>query len=247
MSGEIRWQYHSQGLRTESGAEGLRWLVLAVLIIAAIGLALVATLAGEQTWHAAVLNLATELAGAAATYLLLQQLAGQRARKETLIAQAANDVRGVSIPAVEELRRRGWLTDGSLQGALLAYANLQGAYLSEADLERANLTHADLEGANLWWSRLEEANLQAANLRRVGLGDADLQGADLTGANLEGADLAFTRLQGAVVTAAQLAQAASLEGTVLPDGFRLSTREHVGSWQADFEEWRKNREKAGKR
>jgi len=46
-------------------------------------------------------------------------------------------VRDVAVPAADELRRRGWLTDGSLRGANLSRADLRGANLREANLSGA--------------------------------------------------------------------------------------------------------------
>jgi len=57
------------------------------------------------------------------------------ANKADLIAQMGSSVKDVAIAAVEELRRHGWLCDGSLQGAILSGANLEGAYLVMANTE----------------------------------------------------------------------------------------------------------------
>ena len=143
-----------QAWRTVSG---LQWRVLAVLLAVALASALVATLVGndKQTWQAALLNFGTELAGAVVTFIMLQLLVGGRARKEELIAQMGSDVRDVAVPAADELRRRGWLTDGSLIGA-----DLIGADLSGADLIWADLSGANLIGATVTLEQLE----QAANL-----------------------------------------------------------------------------------
>ncbi len=85
----------------------------------------------------------------------------------------------------------------------LQRANLNGSYLRNADLQQANLLQADLRGADL----------QRANLRKANLRDSDLRDADLTDANLSGADL-----KGAQVKTLQLALAASLQNSVMPDG-----------------------------
>ena len=39
-----------------------------------------------------------------------------------------------SLQAIEELRVRNWLSDGSLRGVAFCHAQLQGADLMEADL-----------------------------------------------------------------------------------------------------------------
>jgi hypothetical protein len=214
-----------------ASVEGFQWRVLLVLVVVAVALALVATVQGEQTWDAALLNLATELAGAAATYVLLQWVIGRRATKEELIAQMGSGVRDVAVPAADELRRRGWLTNGSLAGADLQLAQLQGANLLGANLERATLMAANLEQAFLYKANLEGAVLLSAHLERAELWDANLKGAELSHANLEQAS----------VSVGQLAQAKSLAGATLPDGTGLS----VEHWRAEFEEWRKKQEEQG--
>jgi uncharacterized protein YjbI with pentapeptide repeats len=171
------------------------------------------------------LNLATELAGALVTYILLQLVIGRReeeeVKKANLIAQMGSSVKDVAIAAAEELRRHGWLGDGSLRGAELYGADLRGARLNWADLQGAflsfaNLQGADLVGANLQRVLLYEANLQGADLRR-----ANLQEVSLTKANLQKAILAATGLQGAFLNEANLQgaflTAADLQETDLTD------------------------------
>jgi len=136
--------------------------VLAVLLAVAAASALVATLVGTQTWDAALLNFGTEMAGAVVTYGLLHRVIGGRERKEDLIAQMGSDVRDVAVHAANELRRHGWLTDGSLTGADLrkdglSEADLHEANLSRADLSRANLSEAILSGATVTPFRLAQA------------------------------------------------------------------------------------------
>jgi uncharacterized protein YjbI with pentapeptide repeats len=158
-----------------------------------------------------------------------------------LIAQMGSQVKDLAAAAVEELRREGWLDDGSLRAAHLTRANLEGATLSWANLERARLEEANLSGANLLGADLRRADLRRANLsgaeltvadlRGAILAEADLSGADLSGANLAEADLRWADLRGTglggaslvevQVTVEQLAQARSLEGATLPDGTRF--------------------------
>ena len=198
------------------GVPGLQWRVLAVLGLGAV--ALISTLLGTllddaQTWGGAVVNLGTEMAGAVVTYVLLQRVIGGRERKEDLIAQMGSDVRDVAVPAAAELRRRGWLTDGSLIRADLREADLSGADLSVANLSVANLSGADLSEADLSWAYLNSAFLWASDLSK-----ADLEGADLSGAFLRAADLSEANLKDATVTLEQLEQAANLEGAIMPNG-----------------------------
>lgn len=151
--------------------------ILYILAIAALITALpAAALSGD--WWGLLLNLGTELAGGAVTFVLLEQVLGTSRRKQDLIAQMGSRVNDVALHAVEELRRHGWLEDGSLRGANLFEANLSGASLDYADLSRAFLEKANLSQAYLFGANLEGASLWYANL----------DGANLTGARLPNGD-----------------------------------------------------------
>jgi hypothetical protein len=127
--------------------------------------------------------------------------------------QLTNRIKGPNnnsmLQAVEELRAKGWLTNGALERASLRRVFLQNANLQGANLRNSTLSQADLQGTNL-----SLANLQFARLRR-----ADLRGADMDKTNLHLADLFEANLYRARhLTAAQLAQARRLQGVIMPDG-----------------------------
>jgi uncharacterized protein YjbI with pentapeptide repeats len=183
------------------------------------------------------------LAGALVTFVLIDLILGARQRKEALITRMGSDVRDVTVSAVEDLRGEGWLTDGTLRGVDLMGAHLRGADLGFAQLERADLRFARLPQAVLAEAHLEGANLQDADLERAVLVETHLQRASLKFANLEGAVLVGANLTGASLERAtvpfeQLGQAASLAGTIPPDGTELSE----DNWHAEFEEWREKQE-----
>ena len=193
----------------------LRVGVLLILIVVALVSSLVALLWGNQEWDGLALNFGTEMAGALVTYGLLELVIRRReerearkeereAKKADLIAQMGSSVKDVAIAAAEELRRRGWLRDGSLTGATLARANLQGA----------NLGGANLQGTNLSVANLQRAILSGANLQGAFLVGASLQGATLARANLQGADLFMANLQGAMLLGANLREAVLNEVTL---------------------------------
>lgn len=111
----------------------------------------------------------------------------------------------------------------------LTGVNLTGVNLTRANLSEANLYTADLQRANLSEANLSEAVLVSADLTTANLGGATLHGAPMWYVTLVGADLARADLTGADLTRAdltnarhttpdQLAQAASLEGAIMPDG-----------------------------
>lgn len=113
------------------------------------------------------------------------------------------------LQAVEELRVRGWLQDGSLQGIPLLHVHMQGADLFEADLSKVDLHQAHLE-----WADLSNVNLKDAKLTRT-----NLQGANLDSANLEGADLFKANLiEARNLTDQQLSKAKRLYGATMPNG-----------------------------
>jgi hypothetical protein len=113
------------------------------------------------------------------------------------------------LEAVEGLRVRGWLHDGSLAGILLCHVHMENADLLGADLRNVDFHQAHLQGADL-----SQANLSGVKLTR-----ANLQGANMSQTNLAGADLFKANLTEAHnLTGAQLAQAKRLWGAVMPDG-----------------------------
>jgi uncharacterized protein YjbI with pentapeptide repeats len=115
----------------------------------------------------------------------------------------------VVLQAVEELRVRGWLGDGSLRGVALCQAQLQGC-----DLMGANMSTIDLHQAQLTWA--------GANFSK-----ADLTGADLYKANLRGANN---------LTDEQLKRVKRLWGATMPDGnpydgrFNLAGDLEIAHW-----------------
>jgi len=115
----------------------------------------------------------------------------------------------ISLQAVEELRVRGWLTDGSLSGVALCQAQLQDANLMESNLTNTDFHQACLDAADLRKARLNGTKFNRASLQGVNFDGADLTLADLYKANLRGA----TNL-----TEAQLAKANQLLGAIMPDG-----------------------------
>ncbi len=131
------------------------------------------------------------------------------------------------LEAIEELRVRGWLSDGSLSETVLCHAHMQGADLFGADLHgidfhQANLRGADLSRANLSGAKLSRANLQNANLSETDFGNADLFKANLAGAcNLQDK---------------QLARAKRLLGAIMPDGKTYDGRFNL-TGDLDFARW----------
>jgi hypothetical protein len=185
-------------------------------------------------------NISTEFASIAITVLIIDGLNRRRdartaeeGERSQLMRQLGSNINDVARRAAEELRARGWLTDGTLQGADLRVAHLEEAKLWDADLQGVNLQWAKLKKANLNGSVLAGATLTQANLQAAKLRGADLRGANLFEAKLyranfhdallNQADLRGTHLEGAYLVNADLREA-RLEGAIvdeltkLPDG-----------------------------
>ena len=131
------------------------------------------------------------------------------------------------LQAIEDLRVRGWLQDGSLKNIPLCHAQMQdadllGADLTNVDLHQAHLEHADLSQANLTGARLSRANLQSANFSQTILVNVDLFKADLQNAHN--------------LTGAQLTQAKRLWGAIMPDGTTYDGRFNLAG-DIDFAKW----------
>jgi uncharacterized protein YjbI with pentapeptide repeats len=216
------WQQLDPLVRLRAGI--VTALLVVGLAVTMIGVAL------NGDWPGLWLNLGSGLFGTGLTFLLIDQLLGQRERqadeeratassKADLIARLGSNVRSFAVAAAEELRRHGWLIDGSLHGVSLMTADLQGAPLSHAQLTRVNLSDANLQQADLGRAVLTEASLDGANLHDAYLLAIDLQRASLIRATLSGADLREANLQQAELVMADLRQArltrADLRGTVL--------------------------------
>jgi hypothetical protein len=118
-------------------------------------------------------SLAQEVAGGlvlSTLLLVLVTIPEQRAAKDELKTRLIRELRssdnGTALLAADELQERGWLYNGTLEGARLWNANLQGARLWDAHLEEAELVNA----------YLGEAKLVNANLQGAKLWDAHLEG-----------------------------------------------------------------------
>ncbi|PJF44443.1 MAG: hypothetical protein CUN55_03980 [Phototrophicales bacterium] len=112
--------------------------------------------------------------------------------------------------ALAEARERGWLQDGTFNGALIYGAKWQGADLRDAQLQKATLSGvvlqgADLTNADLCGAEMIDSDWREAKARRVKmigvdaiaakLSAVDFTDADLSGAALGNATLSFTRFQ----------------------------------------------------
>jgi uncharacterized protein YjbI with pentapeptide repeats len=186
-------------------------------------------------------NVSVDCLSIAFAILVIDRLNEGRAEKE-LKAQLIREMRGsdygFSLRALEELRARGWLRDGSMWRADLNSANLQNADLQRADLQNCRLNHANLQGAVLHAANLQEAGIRAANLYGADLTRANLQRVNFTGTNLEntylreancsnvifmsvslkGADMTKANLSGSILRQHHFITLHGLQGARMPSG-----------------------------
>ena len=113
------------------------------------------------------------------------------------------------LQAVDELRKHGWLEDGTLDGLELRHAHLETANLSDASLQRVNLSMADMRWTDLCGADLRGAQLNSANLYRANMAEVDLDGVNLIRANLQSVRN---------LTDNELVRARSMFGATMPDG-----------------------------
>lgn len=192
-------------MRNESSR--LRLLILTVLIV--IGIVASAWALGRTgDWEGLALNMGSELVGAAFTFLLLDLILARREQRETeqaqitqqradLLGRMSSEVNNVARAAADEVRRRGWLTNGTLEGVELRRADLSNADLSSSRLQKANLHRAKLNDADLREADLSDTDLSGAWLQKARLWDANLTGTNLWQARLHNADLRRARLNDA--------------------------------------------------
>ena len=183
-------QVRSSDLKRDLGEH--RWLYALGTVSALTGLTLVLRVGGD--WG----NIGGELLGISITVIVIAFLNRQAERKRTkrdLVFRMGSPVRDIAITAVQELKRRGMLDDGSLKQAWLRGANLEGANLPYANLAGADLRLANLRAVRFWTVvRAEQGDDRWWMIGGSNLEKADLRGADLTGAELRLANLTDAKL-----------------------------------------------------
>lgn len=127
---------------------------------------------------------------------------------QALIQRLRSKHHGTINDALNEARQRGWLHDGSLDGALiygakwqgqdLRGAKLRGATLSGVVLQNANLTDADFSNSEMidsdWrGAKAHRGRFVGVDAIAAKLSTADFTDADLSGVTLGNATLSFTK------------------------------------------------------
>ena len=128
----------------------------------------------------------------------------RREERKRLLGQFGSESNAFALDATRQLRKKGWITDGRLNGVDLVHAQLQNANLNKSVLQEVNFSYSNLAGASFVEADLRGSNLTATDFnnavcrwtdfRNTNLRWANLEGAVLDGANFEGADLRFAKL-----------------------------------------------------
>lgn len=144
----------------------------------------------------------------------LEALKERRALQEGTLTEA--NLAGANLP-------HGTFARGQLNGVDFSNGQLQNAYFYDAQLQQASFANADLRDANFRAAQLahgtfEGATLLNANFSRAMLIGAILRNADLRKANFWRTDLRGADLQGARLDEASLIDVVADETTILPDG-----------------------------
>lgn len=162
----------------------------------------------------------------------------ERRDKERFVRQMANPDNGLAIVAVQEMRARRWIEDGTLEKAVLTGANLRGAELEGANLREADLRSAVLEGCSLDGACLDGADLGNAVLKDAKLVGATLRGANLYEADITLANLSWADLQGTLcLTEQQLSTAQILWAATMEDGNIYDGHLHLSGDKAEAHRW----------
>ncbi|MBZ0281657.1 MAG: pentapeptide repeat-containing protein [Anaerolineae bacterium] len=174
------------------GNRGVVIILVGIAVLSAVFSALMRGGLDKNWWADVSQGLVTEMAGAVATFWLINLIfEGRRQReqktetvgehKAALIRKMRSSIKEDVIRAVEELSENGWLHDGSLREQNLEYVDLRDVNLWRANLQEANLRFTNLQKVHLELANLRGANMALAQLQGASLVDADLQGAHLAG------------------------------------------------------------------
>lgn len=228
-----------------SSAARLRTIFVGGSLLLGTGVALVALVLGE-TVTGFLLNLGTELIGAALLYIILDVVIGrveaveseqqaEQARQQQLREEMSSRVPDVAKRAAEQLRQSDAWFDGSLRGirldrsdfsgANLAYASMREAQVSEVNFTETILTRVDFkestfESCNFKRAQLTGTFFRRSQMPRCNFSQAKCQDADFRGCILRHTDFSRALALGADFRGADLS-GATLRGMEISDKTRF--------------------------
>ncbi len=128
-------------------------ILIIILAIALISGVISAYEDGIFNWRSLLGNLSTELMGGVITFVLIDRLISRNeddtTTRNSLIGRLENHESGLVQAAVQELRQRGWLQDGSLYGWFLKRANFEGIDLRDARMNGLGIYRCHLKDARI--------------------------------------------------------------------------------------------------
>jgi len=155
------------------------------------------------------LDITTSLLTISLTILVIDHLNNKRAmaiEKRKLVQGLRSTSRGILESALEDLRVKNWLEDGSLSGI-----NLNGVVLSDLDLRHANLDSANFMNGTLNNVNFEFAILANANLRWVSSNRCNFNRTSLLGAKLSSGQFTLCSFSPASLSELSIAGAEFIE------------------------------------
>ena len=184
---------------TNKGSQWIQWIAIGLLLSGLLLLVAGLIIAPPKTFKEFVTIHHPEWLGLFANGLLLLLFIFiiKKQEKERLLNQLGSTSNAFALDAARQIKRKGWLNDGSTTGRDFSQSNLKGVDLRESNLQECNFSNANLREAKLFGAKLQNANLMAANLKEAELRNAQFNGANLRWANLENAILAGADLRGA--------------------------------------------------
>jgi hypothetical protein len=222
-----------------------RWLlIVAGWLLGMVTLPLLERVTGDLS--TLMNDLVPETVGILFTVLILNRLATNRQQhneKEDLIREMGSYSTPIALRAVEALRARGWLEDGSLIGRNFKEAELERANLQRAVLNRTSFVGANLRDTKTYHVQMKNvqmcdsdlrfgrfnvsdfssstmcsmdargARFRACNFESAYLHESDFESCDFDGSNMKGTNLSNTNLEGAIFENVTFD-----EKTLMPDG-----------------------------
>lgn len=165
-------------------------------------------------------NIVTDLFSVALTVFIIDtmyRLRSDNERKKVLVSKLGSKNNAVASEALRELDARGWLSDGTLEGAFLLSANLDGNSLTGANLKRVTLSYASMRDTSFFETDLRGAFLDNANFEGASFSQHAI-GPHYAEADLTGAGMSHSNLKDAKIRNEQLVKTRSLWKTIMPDG-----------------------------
>ena len=167
-------------------------------------------------------SVSAELIGIAITVLIIDSLYSRSARSLEIKNQFISDLRSPDKKhverTVEELRKRKWLTNGSLRKAYLCGANLSHLDLRGCDFGGAFLSGVNFSNSKMQYCILDSADMKSVDFQNTDLSNSSIRWADLSCSLVSNADFTNTELTGTLIGRDSVSQVRSFSHATMPNG-----------------------------